>query len=131
MHRHRMFPMRQDRFKGMTIDYKETEMQTIMREFEVMLREIKEGITTHTPTSEALTAQTVKSIIAESEKNGTPQMTPDEVRQKITEQCNAMNAVSHGLGTQLSEMLLQFADGVKDAAQQHGLLPINNEESDQ
>jgi len=117
--------------QGMTVDYKETEIQTIMQEFESMLCEIKDGITTHTPTSEALTAQTVKSIIAESEKNGTPQMTPDEVRQKITEQCNAMNAVSPGLGTQLSDLLMQFADGVKDAAQQHGLLPMNDEESDQ
>ena len=117
---------------GMTIDYKETEIQKIMREFESMLREIKDGITTHTPTSEALTAQTVKSIIAESEKNGTPpKLTPDEIRQKITDQCNAMNAVSPGLGTQLGEILLQFADSVKDTAQQHGLLPTNDEESDQ
>ena len=117
---------------GMTVDYKEAEIQKIMREFEAMLREIKDGITTHTPTSEALTAQTVKSIIAESEKNGTPpKLTPDEIRRKITEQCNAMNAVSPGLGTQLGEMLLQFADNVKDTAQQHGLLPINDEESDQ
>jgi len=117
---------------GMTIDYKEAEIQKIMREFEAMLREIKDGITTHTPTSEALTAQTVKSIIAESEKNGTPpKLTPDEIRQKITDQCNAMNAVSPGLGTQLGEMLLQFADSVKDTAQQHGLLPTNDEESDQ
>lgn len=117
---------------GMTIDYKEAEIQTIMREFEIILREIKNGITTHTPASEALTAQTVKSIIAESEKNGAPPtLTPDEIRQKITDQCNAMNAVSPGLGTQFGELLLQFADSVKDTAQQHGLLPINNEESDQ
>lgn len=118
--------------EGMTIDYKETEIQKIMQEFEAMLREIKDGITTHTPTSEALTAHTVKSIISETEKNGTPpKLTTDEIKQKITDQCNAMNAVSPGLGTQLGEMLLQFADGVKDAAQQHGLLPTNDEESDQ
>ena len=117
---------------GMTLDYKEAELQKIMQGFETVLREIKDGITTHTPTSEALTAQTVKSIIAESEKNGTPpKLTPDEIRQKITDQCNAMNAVSPGLGTQLGEMLLQFADSVKDTAQQHGLLPTNDEESDQ
>lgn len=117
---------------GMTIDYKEAEIQKIMQEFETVLREIKDGITTHTPTSEALTAQTVKSIITENEKNGIPpKLTPDEIRQKITEQCNAMNAVSPGLGTQLGEMLLQFADSVKDTAQQHGLLPTNDEESDQ
>jgi len=117
---------------GMTIDYKEAEIQKIMRVFETVLREIKDGITTHTPTSEALTAQTVKSIIAESEKKGTPpKLMPDEIKQKITEQCNAMNAVSPGLGTQLGEMLLQFADSVKDTAQLHGLLPINDEESEQ
>jgi len=117
---------------GMTIDFKEAEIQKIMREFETVLREIKDGITTHTPTSEALTAQTVKSIIAESEKNGTPpKLTPDEIRQKITDQCNVMNAVSPGLGTQLGEMLLQFADSVRDTARQHGLLAINDEESDQ
>lgn len=118
--------------EGMTVPYKEMEIQKIMQDFEAMLREIKDSITTHTPTSEALTAQTVKSIIAESEKNGTPpKLTPDEIRQKITDQCNAMNAVSPGLGTQLGEMLLQFADSVKDTAQQHGLLPTNDEESDQ
>ena len=58
-------------------------------------------------------------------------MTPDEIRRRITEQCNAMNAVSPGLGTQLGEMLLQFADNVKDMAQQHSLLPESDEEPDQ
>ncbi len=118
--------------QGMTVDYKETEIQTIIREFETMLREIKDSITTHTPTSEALTSQTVKTMLAETEKNGAPPtLTPDAIRQLVMEKSEAMNAVSPGLGTQLGEMLLQFADNVKDTAQRHGLVPENDEESDQ
>ncbi len=118
--------------QGMTVDYKETEIQTILREFETMLREIRDGISTHTPTTEALTAQTVKTMLAETEKNGAPpSLTPDAIRQLVMAKSEAMNAVSPGLGTQLGEMLLQFADSVKDTALQHGLLPDNDEESDQ
>ena len=118
--------------QGMTVDYRETEIQTILREFETMLREIKDGITTHTPTSEALTAQTVKTMLAETEKTGAPPtLTPDAIRQLVIDKSEAMNAVSPGLGTQFGEMLLQFADNVKEMAQQHSLLPESDEEPDQ
>ena len=112
--------------------YKEMEMQTIMQEFQDMLCEIKEGITTHTPVSEALTAQTARAIIEETERNGVPPaLTGDKVRRQIMEQCEAMNAVSSGFGTQLGEMLLQFADTMRETAQQHGLLPEDDEKADQ
>lgn len=117
---------------GMTIDYKEAEIQKITQDFEAMLREIKDGITTHTPTSEVLTTQTVKTMLAETAKNGAPPtLTPDAIRQLVMEKSESMNAVSPDLGTQFGEMLLQFADSVKDMAQRHSLLPENDEESDQ
>lgn len=117
---------------GMSVPYKEMEMQTITQEFQDMLCEIKEGITTHTPVSEALTEQTARAIIEETERTGVPPtLTGDEIRQQIMEQCEAMNAVSSGFGTQLGEMLLQFADTMRETAQQHGLLPEDDEKADQ
>ena len=117
---------------GMSVPYKEIEMQAITQEFQDMLCEIKESITTHTPVSEALTAETARAIIEETERNGTPPtLTGDEIRQQIMEQCEGLNAVSSGFGTQLGEMLLQFADTMRETAQQHGLLPEDDEKADQ
>ncbi|MGI5899241.1 MAG: helix-turn-helix domain-containing protein [Christensenellales bacterium] len=115
--------------EGMTVPYQELEVQRITDELIALLCEIKAGIQTKAPISEALTKQAVQGILAETEKNKANRpMTKDELTAYLIEQSGkATSGVDPALGRQIMERLVDTVQDLSALMQQSGM---TNEETD-
>lgn len=118
--------------EGMTVPYQELEVQRITGELVPLLREIKAGIQTKTPTSETLTKQAAQGIIAATGKNEANRpMTKDELTAYLIEQSGkATSGVDPALGRQIMERLVDTVQNLSELMQQSGLTNDQDEEAD-
>ena len=98
------------------------DIETIQTALMNMLRDIKSGIQTQTPTTELATKQITQSMMQGMAKGSSAQpLMPQVTLEQLAGGYSAFTGASPELGAQFSELIKNFISGYMDIAQKQGL----------